>query len=117
MAAVLVLVRSSAVWSVAEPGQLCHPRLSRAGCGRTSGAFDNAAELLCLLSLSLQTGLLSVWPPPIDSRPLLSALLCYVAVPVLLLLAAPLLRHWLARQGASAAVKRSARLEQDDGRL
>ena len=47
---------------------------------------DNALETLALLSLSLQTTLLSAYPPPYLSAPLLAAFNALVIVPVLPLL-------------------------------
>jgi hypothetical protein len=117
VAAVLVLVRSSTVWIWLT---LCNSLIlaGHAWVRPYKRPFDNAAEMLCLLSLTLQTALLSVWPPPVNSAALLSVLLCSVALPLLPLLAAPLVSRWLARQEASAAVKRSDMLElRDDGRL
>ena len=91
LAGVLVAVRDSSVWvwltfiNYCVLAAHCHLRPYKRRA-------DNQLELLCLLSLSVQTTLLSLWPPPIASSALLAVLLISVFIPalaVLLAVAAP----------------------------
>ena len=82
VAAVLVLVRDASVWTWLS---FCNFSIlaAHARLWPYARRRDNRAELLCLFSLALQTTLLSVWPPPIQSAALLSALLLALLVPLL----------------------------------
>jgi hypothetical protein len=82
LVALLVSVRGSDVWAwltlVNYSTLAAHLKLEP-----YERKQDNALEALTLLSLSLQTTLLSVWPPPYLSPPVLTALNALIVGPLL----------------------------------
>ena len=94
LALVLVLVVDPSVWAWLT---LCNSAILalHAFTLPYRRRFDNHAELLCLSTLTLQTTLLSAYPPPITSAPLLAVLLALLLLSLAPLLYSVGLRCWL----------------------
>ena len=113
LVALLVAVRGSAVWIWLSMANYCLLAL-HAHVQPYARRLDNTMESLTLLSLSVQTTLLSVWPPPYWSRELFGVLNSLVVAPLIPLLVVVLSAHWRQYQ---AKQRRTALLlsERDDG--
>ena len=104
----LVLLPDAAVWTWLTALNFCFLAL-HLHCLPYERVVDNSLETLSLLSLSLQTTLLSLWPPPFMSQPLYSALCALDVGPLL-----PLLRLGRTdRDGADGATRTSSQQPQD----
>ena len=109
LVALLVSVRGSDVWTWLSMVNFCllalHVQLQP-----YERAVDNTLESLTLLSLSVQTTLLSVWPPPYLSRALFGVLNALVIAPLVPVIAVVILAGWR-RHNA----KQESRLEDENG--
>ena len=104
---VLISDRSEAVWVWLTACSFCLLALQLLSSPYARSA-DNALEGLVLLSLSLQTTLLAVWPPPYISPLLVAAFNSLLIAPLLPLLAQLLRDKWAEMKHAAGGAWRSA---------